>query len=270
MPASGDTSSSPTATRPRLVRLLPLLAIVAASLTALALGWSTGLSPTILLDRRVAIDAFVAAHRLEALAAFAAGYALWVALSLPGAVFLTLGGGAIFGGLAGGLAVLIGATAGATAIFVIASSALGGWLVRRAGPRVESAAAGFRADAFNYLLFLRLVPLFPFWLVNVAPALFGVRLGTYVGATALGIIPGTFAFAYLGAGLDSAVTTEATAYRACVAAGHAVCRLGFDLRSPATLEVSAGLVVLGLLALAPVLLRRRRRGAKPRDIAGGS
>ena len=258
---------SPPTTGLRLGRLLPLALILLFGVAVTGIAWYTGLSPIALLERRVAIDAFVGAHRLAALAAFASIYALSVALSLPGGALLTICGGIIFGGLAGGTAALIGATVGATAIFLIARSALGGWLVRRAGQRAEKAAAGFRADAFNYLLFLRLVPVFPFWLVNLVPALCGVRLATYVAATALGIIPGTFAFAFFGAGLDSAVTAPMRAYRACVAAGGTNCPHGFDPSAAVTPQLIAGLVALGVLSLVPVVVKRWR-AARAHDVPG--
>jgi len=240
----------------RLGRFLPLAVIAAISVTVIAMGWHKELSLSALVDRRAAVEAFTAEHRIAALALFASVYALVVALSIPGAAVLTVFGGIIFGTGAGGLAALVGATAGATVIFLIAKSALGGWLVGRAGPHVEKLAAGFCADAFSYLLFLRLVPLFPFWLVNLVPALVGVRLRTFVAATALGIIPGTFAFAFFGAGLDSAIKAQAAAYRACLAAGTAGCRLHFDPMAAATPQLIAGLVALGLLALVPIAVKR--------------
>ncbi len=122
------------------------------------------------------------------------------ALSLPGGAILTVIGGLLFGVIVGSVAAAVGALVGATAIFLIARSAAGEFLTRRAGPFAAKLAEGFRADAFSYLLFLRLVP-FPFWLVNLASALFGVRLSTYVAATAIGIVPATVAFAAFGAGL---------------------------------------------------------------------
>ncbi len=257
VPTDPHPSTTPAATSGyRLVRFLPLAAIVLVSVTVIAMGWHRHLSFAALMASRSAIDAFVAEHALAALAAFAAIYALAVALSLPGAVFLTICGGAVFGALAGGLAALLGATSGATVIFLVAKSALGGWLVRWAGPRAANLAAGFCADAFYYLLFLRLVPVFPFWLVNLAPALCGVRLTTFVGATALGIIPGTFAFAVFGAGLDSAAAAQLAAYRACESAGGANCTLNFDPAAAATPQLIAGLVALGLLALVPVVVKR--------------
>ena len=108
-------------------------------------------------------------------------------------------------------------------IFLIARSALGEWLTRRAGPFAAKLAEGFRADAFSYLLFLRLVP-FPFWLVNLAPALFGVRLSTFIAASAIGIIPATVTFAVFGAGLDSIIAAQEPQYNACLAAGRGDCK----------------------------------------------
>jgi uncharacterized membrane protein YdjX (TVP38/TMEM64 family) len=119
-------------------------------------------------------------------------------------------------------------------------------------------AEGFRADAFSYLLFLRLVPIFPFWLVNLVPALAGVRLPVFAAATAIGILPGTFAFAFVGAGLTSVITAQGTAYRACLAAGRSDCRLDFDLKAAVTPELLIALAALGVLALIPVVVKRLR------------
>ena len=141
-------------------------------------------------------------------------------------------------------------------IFLIARSAFGEYLTRRAGPMAARLAEGFRADAFSYLLFLRLVP-FPFWLVNLAPALFGVRLSTFVAATALGILPATLTFALFGAGLDSVIAAQESHYNACLAAGRADCRLDFDLSQVLTPTLLAGARSASrLLALIPAFVRR--------------
>jgi uncharacterized membrane protein YdjX (TVP38/TMEM64 family) len=261
VPGTPDTVPAP-GFRICLVRCWPLGLVAAISLAVIAMGWHRELSVATLVEHRAAIDAFTHEHWFPALAMFSGLYALVVALSLPGAVFLTVFGGLVYGTLAGGLAALVGATAGATVIFLIARSALGGWLVRRAGPRAEKLAAGFRADAFSYLLFLRLVPLFPFWLVNLVPALVGVPLRTFVAATALGIVPGTFAFAFFGAGLDSAIDAQADAYRACPAPSTMGCELHFDLKAAATPQLIAGLVALGLLALVPIVIKRFKAARK--------
>ena len=112
----------------------------------------------------------------------------------------------------------------------MAKSACGENLVRRAGPLAGKLADGFRADAFSYLLFLRLVPAFPFFLVNLVPALVGVKLSTFVAATFIGIIPATFAFSFLGSGLDSVIAAQEKIFRACLAAGRTDCHVQFDLR----------------------------------------
>ena len=148
-------------------------------------------------------------------------------LSLPAGAYLTIIGGILFGTLFGGLAAIIGASIGAIVIFCIARSALGEQLVRKAGSAAAKAAQGFRENAFSYLLFLRLVPIFPFWLVNLVSAVCGLRLTTFAAGTVLGIMPATFVFASVGSGLASVVTAQEHSYKACLAAGRADCRLTF-------------------------------------------
>jgi uncharacterized membrane protein YdjX (TVP38/TMEM64 family) len=191
-------------------------------------------------------------------------YAVLVSLSLPGGAIMTVTAGFLFGPLVGSIAACLGALAGATVIFLIARSAVGEFLTRRAGPFAARLAEGFRADAFNYLLFLRLVP-FPFWLVNLAPALFGVRISTYVAATAIGIVPATVTFAVFGAGLGGLATAQEEQFNACLAAGRADCSVNLDLSHVLTPTLLAALAGFGMLALIPVVARRlwrRRVGAR--------
>ncbi|HXW26476.1 MAG TPA: TVP38/TMEM64 family protein [Xanthobacteraceae bacterium] len=242
----------------RLRRLAPVAALVLVMALVFAMGWHRFVSLDTLVRHRAAIDAFIAARFGLAIAAFVGVYVAVVALSIPGAAVLTVAGGVLFGWFVGGLAAIVGATVGATLVFLIARSACAEFILRRAGPLVAKAAQGFCADAFNYLLFLRLVPVFPFWLVNLAPALVGVGLGTFVLATALGIIPGTFAYSLVGAGLDSVIAAQEAAYRACLAAGHADCRLDFSLSAVATPQLLAGFAALGVVALIPVAVRKWR------------
>ena len=195
-------------TRPRHLvaarRLLPLLLIAAAWVAFMLAGGHRYLSFATLARHHDWLCSLV--QEWGALAAFVyiAVYAILVALSVPGAVVLTLAGGFLFGTWIGGLCAVVGATLGATAIFLAARAGLGG-LAQRAGRFIGKLEAGFRADAFNYLLVLRLVPVFPFWLVNLVPALVGVKLPTYMLATFLGILPGTFVYASLGNGLGDLV-----------------------------------------------------------------
>ena len=239
-------------------RLLPLAAvIVLAGFAYYALGRG-GLSLEALVRHRTAIDGFVTEHRVLGVIAFIGLYITAVALSVPGAVFLTVSGGFLFGLAVGASAAVVGATIGATLIFLVARTAFGESLLRRAGPRAGQLAKGFRDDAFSYLLFLRLVPAFPFFLINLVPAFAGVRLGTFVAATALGIIPATFVYTFAGTGLDSVITTQKNSYQACLAAGRSDCSLAFDTMDILTPQLIGALIALGLLALVPVVVKRLR------------
>ena len=191
-----------------------------------------------------------------ALAGYVLIYTLVTALSLPGGLVLTIAGGFLFGWFYGGPASVVGATTGATLLFLAVRSSFGDSLASRAGPFVERLAAGFRGDAFNYLLFLRLVPAFPFFVINLVPALCGVSLRTYVLATFLGIIPGTTAFAFAGSGLDSVFAAQGAPYEACKASGAKVCELAVDAKSLVTPELLVALVALGIVSLLPIVLKR--------------
>ena len=216
---------------------------------------SGGISLESLVRHRAAIDDFVASHRLLAVLVYMGVYILVVAVSLPGAAFLTVTGGILFGIAVGATAAVISATIGATLIFLVARRARGAPRLGRAGPRANQLARGFRDDAFNYLLFLRLVPAFPFFLVNLVPAFAGVRLGPFVAATAIGVIPGAIVFALAGAGLDSMIAAQKNSYDQCVAAKGPDCRLAFDPADVLTPQLIAALVALGLLALMPVAVK---------------
>jgi uncharacterized membrane protein YdjX (TVP38/TMEM64 family) len=185
-------------------RLLPLALLVVAWIVFMLAGGYHYLTFSALARNRDWLCGLVEQWGILAEFVYIVGYAALVALSVPGAAIFTIAGGFLFGMWVGGFAAVIGATLGATAIFLAARAGLGG-LGQRAGRFVGKLEAGFRADAFSYLLVLRLVPIFPFWLVNLVPALVGVRLATYMLATFLGILPGTFVFASLGNGLGSLV-----------------------------------------------------------------
>jgi uncharacterized membrane protein YdjX (TVP38/TMEM64 family) len=246
-------------------RLLPLAIVALATAVVLGMGWHRHLSFETLVHHHGAIHQFILATQIAAIAGYVAVYVIAVALSLPAGLFMTLAGGMLFGGAIGGLAALVSATTGATILFLIARTAFGEHLARRSGPVVEKVAAGFRADAFSYLLFLRLVPAFPFFLVNLVPALVGVRLGTFIAATFIGIVPGTFAFAFVGQGLDSVIRAQGATYHACLAAGRSDCHVDFDLKSAVTPELLAALAALGFIALIPMAVKRWRRRARATD-----
>jgi uncharacterized membrane protein YdjX (TVP38/TMEM64 family) len=221
-------------------RWLPLLGLVGVAIAIYATGLHHELSLAGLQQHRAKLQELVAAGPLLAPLAFVAVYAGATALSLPGALFLTLSGGFLFGTWLGGLLSVLGATSGAVVLFLIARSSLGAALRDRAGPWLQRLEAGFRQDAFSYLLVLRLVPLFPFWLVNLVPALLDVPLATFALATFLGIIPGGLVYAGVGSGLG------------------AVLDRGEQPNLGLILEPQIVLPLLGLasLALVPVAYRR--------------
>src|SRR5919106_309354 len=184
-----------------LKRLLPLGLLLLAILAALGLGIHDYISFEQLERNRAQLLALVDRPPVLAPLAFMLVYAAVIALSVPGGAILTVAGGFLFGVGAGPCYVVIAATAGATVVFLIAKTALGDSLRQKAGPAMRRMEAGFRDNALNYLLFLRLIPLFPFWLVNLVPAFLGVPLRTYVVATFLGIIPGSLVYTSVGSGL---------------------------------------------------------------------
>lgn len=247
-------------------RLLPLLILIGLIAAVYYSGLHNYFHARAIADSRDSLQGFVAANLLLAILIFMAGYAAAVALSIPGAAFLTILGGFLFGQWLGGSVVVIAATVGATIIFLVAKTALGDALAARAGPTLERVRAGFADDAFNYLLFLRLVPAFPFWFVNIAPAFTGVATRTYVLATLIGIIPGTFAYAFIGGGLDSIITSAQAnpAYQACLAeessGARAVgsCALPVDFGDVITPQILLAFAALGLVALIPVIVKRLR------------
>jgi uncharacterized membrane protein YdjX (TVP38/TMEM64 family) len=237
-------------TRPRagfsLTRLWPLAALALAIALVFALDLDRFLTFEALREHREALTQFVADNMVLAALVFAVVYAAAIALSVPGGAILTIAGGFMFGSILGTDLVVVAATLGATVVFLIAKTALGDPLRARAGPFLQRMEAGFRNDALNYLLVLRLIPLFPFWIVNLVPAFLGVPLRTYVLGTLIGIIPGSFVFASVGAGLGSVLDSGQE----------------FSPSSVLTPQIVIGLVGLAVLALLPVAYRkwRARRG----------
>jgi uncharacterized membrane protein YdjX (TVP38/TMEM64 family) len=237
------TSPSPSS---MIRRLAPLAILLAAIVAFFALGLHRYLSFEALHEHREELLAMVDGHPFLAPLAFVVLYAVVIALSVPGGAVLTIAGGFLFGIVAGSLYVVVAATVGATIVFLIAKTALGDVLRAKAGPRIRRMEEGFREDAFNYLLVLRLIPIFPFWLVNIVPALLGVGVGTYVLGTFLGIIPGSVVFASVGNGLGAVFDAGETP------------DLGIIFK-PAILGPIVG---LALLALLPIVYRKYRGGKK--------
>lgn len=243
-------------------RFLPLVVLLAATVAVFASGLNEYLSLEALVASRDKLQAFVAANRAQAVASLALVYVCLVALSIPASALLTTLSGFLFGWLAGGLLAVASATTGAVIVFSIARTSVGDALARRAGPRLRSLADGFRENAFSFVLFLRFLPVFPFWLVNLAAAVFGVRLRTFALATLVGIVPVTFTFATAGAGLESAIAAHLQDQRACQASGGTDCDRAMRLRDLVTTKIMIAFGALGVLSLVPVAMRRRARGGK--------
>jgi uncharacterized membrane protein YdjX (TVP38/TMEM64 family) len=224
----------------RTKRFLPVVILLLAIAAAFALGINDYLSFEQLERNRTWLLELVERHPFLAPFAFMLIYALAIALSVPGGAILTMTGGFLFGVAAGTCYAVVAATLGATVVFLIAKTALGDSLRQKTGPAMRRMEAGFRENALNYLLFLRLIPVFPFWLVNLVSAFMGVPLGTYVVATAVGIIPGTLVYASVGNGLGAVFETG----------GRPDLGIIFEPR------IILPLVGLAVLALLPVAYRK--------------
>jgi uncharacterized membrane protein YdjX (TVP38/TMEM64 family) len=245
-PASQEPS--PLKRKPLWLRLLPLAALIAGCAAFFALGWHRYVSfETIRENRTMLMDWVGRWGMVAAPLAYAAGYALMTAFSIPGGALATMLGGFLFGLWVSTAAAVVGATFGAIAVFLAARSAIGDYLRAKAGGGLKRMEEGFRRNAFSYLLALRLVPIFPFWLVNLVPAFAGVRLGTYALATLIGIVPGTFVFASVGNGLGAVLDQG----------GKPNLMIIFQW------EILLPILGLAILSLVPVVVRRiqaKRKG----------
>ena len=214
--------------------------IIIAAVMGLAIGaffWfdlETYLTLETVKANRDRLLAFTDGHRAAAVASFVITYCLVTGLSLPGAAMLTLVGGFLFGGLLGTVVVNLGATSGATLAFLASRYLLRDWVEQKFGKWLGPVQQGFAQNAFSYLITLRLIPLVPFFVVNLVSGLTRVNVGRYVAATALGIIPGSFVYAYAGQQLGTINSLK-------------------DIVSPG---VIGAFVLLGLLALVPNLYRK--------------
>jgi uncharacterized membrane protein YdjX (TVP38/TMEM64 family) len=188
--------------RARLGRLVPL-GLIAAGAVAGAVLFGDRLGFEALAENREALIAWRDSNYLLAALTLMAVYIVAVALSIPGAVWLTLGAGFLFGTAAATAMVVVAATIGATAIFMAARTGLGDLLREKAGGWLARLERGVGENAVSFMLTMRLVPAVPFFVANLAPAFLGVPLGTYVWTTALGIVPGTAVYASVGAGLGA-------------------------------------------------------------------
>jgi uncharacterized membrane protein YdjX (TVP38/TMEM64 family) len=221
---------------------LVILALFAGAIVAFfALGGQKYLALDTIKSNRDALLDFTRDHRLAMIGIAFLVYTVTVACSLPGALVLSLTCGFLLGRWVGSLVIVAAATLGATLVFLAARYLIADWARSKMGALGQKINEGFSENAFNYMLFLRLVPAFPFFLVNLAPAFTNIKLSTYVLATAIGIIPGTFVFANLGETLGTIDSLS-------------------GLVSTQTL---AAFALLGVLALVPVVIKKLKSKRAP-------
>jgi len=253
-----DPQSKPKST---LAKWLPLIIILGAMALVYFMGWHKYLTFELIGRNYDVIRSYISSNLMLSILAYMGLYIIVVALSLPGALALTLAGGLLFGWQIGAPITIIAATIGATVIFLVAKTSLGDTLAAKAGPAINALREGFQKDAMSYLLFLRLVPAFPFFVVNLAPALLGVNLRTYVTATFLGIIPGSTAFSFAASQLGSVVERTNTEHAACVAQkGAENCPYTIDTSTLVSKEIILAFAAIGVVALIPVIVKRIRGG----------
>jgi len=235
----------------------PALSLVLAGLCVLvAIPFYESDILIFLNDNLAKFGRLIAQHRVLALVAYMAVYVGSVAVSFPGAVLLTLIGGFGFGALVGGLAAATSATLGGLGAFLAARALSRDWSRKLAGFDLSHVIEALKQDAASYLIFLRLMPVFPFWLVNLAAAVAGVRLTTFAWTTFFGVMPGGFAFATAGEALGAILGRQSEAYRACVASGAQSCGMHLDRGALVDRRLLLALGLLGALALIPVAIRR--------------
>ncbi|EKD72961.1 MAG: hypothetical protein ACD_45C00499G0002 [uncultured bacterium] len=224
-------------------RWLPLTILLIGLGTFFYFDLSQFLHFTALKQHRQTLLSWTGTHYFLTVLTYIVIYILAVAVSVPGATFLTLVGGFLFGIVFGTLYVLISATLGATLIFLAVRIALEPWMAKKTTRWIEKMRSGFQQGAFQYLLFLRLAPLFPFWVINIVPALLGVKTRTFMLATFIGIIPGSVVYVTLGNGLGSIFDQNETP------------NLGIIFELPVLLP----LLGLAFLSLVPIIYKWMKR-----------
>ena len=184
------------------------------------------------------IAELVSGHYLLSVIIYTAGYIIMTALSIPGAALLTLAGGYFFG-LVGIIYVNIGATCGAAGAFLASRFIIGSWVQEKYALRLESFNRETAAHGYNYLLMLRFIPVFPFFLINLLAGITSIPLSTFVWTTSVGIIPGSFAYIY--AGTQAGIIQEPK-----------------DILS---WKFISALILLALISLIPVIIKKFKKSS---------
>ncbi len=244
MADSKENSLSPS---PRSVwRFLPVIILLVGLAVVLIILRQYGITSgqafwDLITGHHASISAWAVQNTFLALAVYMAIYIAAVALSLPGAIWLTLFGGAVLGWPAAG-AVIFSGTIGAWLVFLAARGAFSDILARSSKSFMGRIKSGFEESPFFWLLALRLIPVAPFWVVNIIPGLLGMRSAPYLLATLIGIAPGSIVYVWVGRGLDKVLSQGRTP----------------DFETVLDPSVTAPLIALGVLALVPALVKAVR------------
>ena len=228
-------------------RFVPLLIILVAIMSFFYFHLFDYLSFKSLQAKHQLLLQWMQTHYSLAVLIYCLVYTVLVTISVPGASILTMAGGYFFGLLAGTVYVVVSATIGATLLFLAVKTPLGSVLSTNTSSWINRFERGFQKNAFNYLLFLRLVPLFPFWVINIIPALLNIPLMTFVVTTFFGIIPGSLIYVWLGTDLQTILQTKKPLHADIIF----------------TPNFLLPLIALGILALAPILYKKIRGSKEP-------
>ncbi len=241
------TDTPPSSQRQlKLKQFIPLLVLIIALILFFVSGLHRYFTFSELKLHHEALHHWKDQNYLLAVGAYMIIYMVAVAVSIPGATLLTLIGGFLFGHWFGTIYVVISATLGSAIIFIAAKTAFATMLEAKAGAKINLLKKGFHENAMSYLLFLRLVPIFPFWLINIVPGLLAIPLRTFLIATFIGIIPGSFVYVWVGSGLNSVFAENET----------------LNLNIIFTPNILLPILALALLSLVPILYKRLKKGKK--------
>lgn len=222
----------------RFKAYFPILFIILLSFLAWVFNLYHYLSLDTLKLHQKALAFFVSQNPILSLLSYCLIYIIVVSLSIPVATVITLAGGILFGQWIGTMAVVICATLGATLLFMSAKMASREWITKKAGVWVNKMKEGFQENAFFYLLTLRLIPLFPFFAINIVAAFFQIPLRSFFWGTLLGIIPGSFVYVSIG-----------------VAVKELIQKPNFTLHVILEPKILLAFIGLGILSLLPVVYK---------------
>jgi uncharacterized membrane protein YdjX (TVP38/TMEM64 family) len=225
------------------LQIIVLAVFILCILLAYLFNLQRYLSFDMLKQHRQSLLQLVSTHYVIASIIYILSYIVIVTFSLPGATFMSITGGFLFGLISGTVYVVVGATIGAIFLFLLARFVIADFAKEKAGPWLQKMEKGFKKNALNYMLVLRLIPLFPFFIVNLAAAVLGIPLRTYMLATFFGIIPGTFVYVSVGTGLGSIFDRGET----------------FTGKGLLTPQIIIALCGLAFLAILPVIYKKIKK-----------